>query len=158
MSAKRRILKASLLATAMMLVFNQHSAAESIAPGAVKYSENQISTSLTGEPGDPGDGKKTFMSRKLGNCLACHTNKDLNDQPFHGEIGPSLNGVADRYSEGELRGIVVNAKHVFGGQTIMPAFYRVINDQRTRKEFHDKSILTAEQVEDVIAYLKTLKE
>ncbi len=69
-----------------------------------------------------------------------------------------MDGVADRYSEGELRAILVNSKAIFGDQTIMPGFYRAHNPARTRKEFIDKTILSAEQVEDVIAYLKTLKE
>ena len=64
----------------------------------------------------------------------------------------------ERYNESELRAILVDSKEVLGDQTIMPAFYRVINGGRTRKVFHNKTILTAAQIEDVIAYLLTLKE
>ncbi len=118
----------------------------------------EVTTSLTGTVGDPTKGGKWFKSRKLGNCLACHGNKDQVSEPFHGEIGPPLDGVADRYSEAQLRAIVVDAKAVFGPETIMPGFYRVIEGKRVLKEFQGKTILTAEQVEDVIAYLMTLKE
>ena len=61
------------------------------------------------------------MNRKKGNCLACHVSVE-GEQSFHGEVGPELNGVADRWETAELRGIV-NAKKMFDG-TIMPAFYR----------------------------------
>lgn len=116
-----------------------------------------IPESLTGKPGDPKNGEKVFVNRKLGNCLACHTLSKLSEQPFHGEIAPPLDGVADRYTEGELRLRVVDSK-VINEATIMPAFYRVDGFNRVADEFKGKPILTAEQVEDLIAYLMTLKE
>ena len=132
--------------------------AATITPQDVVFTEAEVTGSLTGSPGDAAAGSKWFKNRKLGNCLACHGNKDQVSEPFHGEIGPPLDGVADRYSEAELRAIVVDAKAVFGPETIMPGFYRVIEGQRVLKEFQGTPILTAEQVEDVIAYLRTLKE
>lgn len=128
------------------------------ADGLVKYEivDNGISKSLTGKSGDAAKGEKTFTNRKLGNCLACHQVTAIPSQPFHGEIGPSLDGVADRYSEAELRMQVVNAK-VINPDTIMPAFYRTDGFERVLKKFQGKPILNAEQVEDVLAYLKTLK-
>lgn len=150
---------ARALIAATILVFSALSInAEVVSPADVKIADGSVKASLTGNAGDATKGRLLFFDRKLGNCLACHANKDLSDQPFHGEIGPALDGVASRYSPDQLRAIVINSKDVFGGETIMPAFYRVINDQRTRKEFQGKTILTAEQVEDVIAYLLTLKE
>lgn len=133
--------------------------AETVAPDNVMYTgDNAVEKSLTGKAGDPTVGRKVFANRKQGNCLACHANADQNDQPFHGEVGPELNGVADRWSEAELRAIMVNSKQVFGGQTIMPSFYRLKNGVRTSEKFQGKTILSAEQVEDVVAYLLTLKE
>ncbi len=79
------------------------------------------------------------------------------EQSFHGEVGPTLEGVAGRWSEAELRGIVSNAKMTFEG-TIMPAFYVDAGYERPLGKFEGKSILTAQQVEDVIAYLMTLDE
>ena len=102
-------------------------------------------------------GKKIAFDRKKGNCLACHTNSDRDDQSFHGEVGPTLDGAGDRWTEAELRGIVANAKMTFE-DTIMPAFYRVDGFNRTLEKFDGKSILTPEQVEDVVAYLMTLKD
>lgn len=131
--------------------------AEPVKPGDVKFKEGAVETSLTGVAGDPAKGKKWFVGRKLGNCLACHANSDAKSELFHGEVGPPLNGVAERYSEAELRGIVSNAKKTFEN-TIMPAFYRDAGLNRPLKSFEGKTILNAQQVEDVVAYLRTLKE
>lgn len=117
----------------------------------------EISASLTGVAGDPVAGKKVSTNRKLGNCLACHVNDDASSQSFHGEVGPELNGAGSRWSEEELRGIVTNSKNTFEG-TIMPAFYSTENGERTLKKFVGKTILSAQQVEDVVAYILTLKE
>lgn len=131
--------------------------AEEVKPMDVSYQEGAVTMSLTGVPGDPVNGRKVAMNRKKGNCLACHMNSDMADQSFHGEVGPPLDGAADRWSEAELRGIVSNAKNTFE-DTIMPAFYRTDGFNRTLEKFEGKSILTAQEVEDVVAYLMTLKE
>tara|TARA_B110000003_G_scaffold268207_1_gene297400 strand:+ start:538 stop:996 length:459 start_codon:yes stop_codon:yes gene_type:complete len=129
-----------------------------ISPTDVSFGEyGGISGSLTGLSGDPVAGKKVSTNRKLGNCLACHVNDDASAQSFHGEVGPELNGAGSRWSEEELRGIVVNSKNTFEG-TIMPAFYSTQNGVRTLKKFVGKTILSAQQVEDVVAYILTLKE
>lgn len=129
-----------------------------ILPTDVSFGEyGEISASLTGVAGDPVAGKKVSTNRKLGNCLACHVNDDASSQSFHGEVGPELNGAGSRWSEEELRGIVTNSKNTFEG-TIMPAFYSTENGVRTLKKFVDKTILSAQQVEDVVAYILTLKE
>jgi sulfur-oxidizing protein SoxX len=112
---------------------------------------------LSGKPGDPKGGEKVVMERRLGNCLSCHEISALRREEFHGEIGPSLDGVAQRRDAATLRMIVVNAKRVFGDETVMPAFYRVDGLNRVRPEFAGKPILTAQQVEDVVAFLATLK-
>lgn len=114
--------------------------------------------SLTGVAGDPAKGREWFANRKLGNCLACHANDDLAEEQFHGEIGPYLEGIGDTYTEAELRAIVINSKEVFGDATIMPAFYKTDGLNRVAKKFAGKTILSAEQVEDIVAYLATLKE
>ncbi len=129
-----------------------------IAPGDIQIKDGEVSKSLSGKPGDPKAGKKWFAGRKLGNCLACHQNSDAKDEPFHGEVGTVLDGVGSRYSEAQLRAILINSKAVFGDQTMMPAFYKQVGFNRVRKNFQDKTILSAQQVEDVIAYLQTLKE
>ena len=131
--------------------------AETTSPSSVNFSDDGVMASLTGKAGDAKTGRSVFANRKLGNCLACHINSDLNEQSFHGEVGPPMDGVADRWSEAELRAIVANSKKIFEG-TIMPAFYIDAGYERPLEKFSGKSILSAEQVEDVVAYLLTLKE
>ena len=105
------------------------------------------------------------MNKGAGNCIACHNVSALSDLPFHGEIGPPLDGAADRWSEAELRGIVSNAKIMFEG-TMMPAFYKTegfvrVGDAYTGKahpEGEVQPLLTAQDIEDVVAFLMTLKE
>lgn len=133
-------------------------AAAETAPGSVEIVDGVIATPLTDVAGDPARGREWFAGRKLGNCLACHQNDDLSEEQFHGEVGPELNGVADRWSPEELRAIVVNSKQVFGDQTIMPAFYRDGGYFRVLGDFEGQPILDAQQVEDIVAYLMTLKE
>lgn len=131
--------------------------AESVMPSKVMFDDGAVSASLSGAMGDPVEGRKVFANRKLGNCLACHVNADLDEQPFHGEVGPALDGAGSRWEEADLRGIVANAKMMFDG-TIMPAFYIDAGYTRNLEKFEGKSILSAQQVEDVVAYLKTLTD
>lgn len=138
--------------------------ADVTAPANVEYGEyGAIEAALTDAPGDAGNGA-ALMDKGSGNCVACHQISDLADVPFQGEIGPALDGVGDRWSEAEIRGIVANAKKVFPG-TMMPAFYKVEGFVRPGEEFTGEApegplepMLTAQQVEDVVAYLMTLKE
>ncbi|NRG19308.1 sulfur oxidation c-type cytochrome SoxX [Rhizobiales bacterium] len=133
--------------------------AAEVAPDKVVFKDDfEVVDSLTGQPGDPMNGREVFADRKLGNCLACHVNSDMAELPFHGEVGPEIDGVASRYKPAQLRAIVVNSKKVFGSETIMPSFYRLENGARPMAEFQGKTILTAQQVEDVVAYLTTLSD
>ncbi len=129
--------------------------AEELVQFAVKDS-NSIPQSLTGQPGNPESGRKVAIDRKKGNCLACHV-MPVPEQPFHGEVGPDLTGVGSRYDAGELRLRIVNPKFA-NPDTIMPAFYRADGLHRVLKGFEGKTMLSAQQVEDVVAYLVTLKE
>lgn len=143
---------------AIMMTASTALAAGTVAPGDVKIDEGAVSGSLTGAAGDAANGRKVFASRKLGNCLACHAVEDQKEQLFHGEVGPPLDGVADRWNEGELRAIVVNSKAIFTEETIMPGFYTLEVGENVRKDLVGKTILSAEEVEDIVAYLGTLKE
>ena len=149
--------KISAAILAVMIGTSSTIAAET-APDAVKINDGEIADSLTGKAGDPAAGREWYAGRKLGNCLACHQTTDLNNLPFHGEVGPPMDGVADRYEAAELRAILVNSKEVFGDETIMPGFYTYNAGVRVAEKFQNTTILQAQQVEDIIAYLKTLKE
>lgn len=119
-----------------------------------KVVDGAINESLTGMAGDATKGREVAIHRKKGNCLACHQ-MPIPEQQFHGEVGPDLDGVASRYTEGEIRARVVNPK-LANEDTIMPAFHNTENF-RVLKKFRGKAILSAEEVEDVVAYLMTLK-
>lgn len=127
------------------------------APADVVVTNLSVETSLTGVAGNAVAGREIFANRKQGNCLACHANQDLKEQLFHGEVGPVLDGAGERWTEGQLRSIVVNAKTLFSAETVMPGFYSLDVGVNVRKELIGKTILTAQQVEDVVAYLATLK-
>ncbi len=123
----------------------------------MKYeiSDDGISTSLTGKAGDAKKGRDLAINRKKGNCLACHV-MPIPEQQFHGEVGPDLNGVASRYSVAEMRLRIVDPK-VLNEDTIMPAFYKDSGFHRVLKKFKGKSVLSGQEVEDILAYLTTLK-
>lgn len=132
--------------------------AEEVAPGDVRIEDMAITASLTGAAGNAEEGAKTLANRRLGNCLACHQVSVLSDQQFQGDVAPPLDGVADRWSVNELRAIVVDAKKVFSEESMMPGFYSLDVGKNVREDLVGKPILTAQQVEDVVAFLATLKE
>ncbi len=154
----RTILKLGLAAACLAGAAAATAHAGNVAPMDVKFTDDGVTASLTGAAGDAVKGRAVFSNRKLGNCLACHVNAEQKEHSFHGEVGPPLDGVADRYSEAELRAIVINSKKALTDETIMPGFYSLDLGVRINKKFTEKTILTAEQVEDVVAYLATLKE
>ncbi len=115
-----------------------------------------IPKSLTGKPGDAKKGRSTAIHRKKGNCLACHT-LPAPEQADHGNIGPDLRGVASRYKPAELRLRLVSAK-TLNPDTIMPSFYLTTGFHRVQKKWQGKTVISAQDVEDILAYLVTLKE
>jgi sulfur-oxidizing protein SoxX len=146
-----------LIATAVTAVMASAVAfAGTVKPGDVKFSDGAVADALTDTAGDAVMGRALFADRKLGNCLACHVNSEMPEQSFQGEVGPPLDGAGGRYNEAQLRGIVTNSKNTFEG-SIMPAFFVDAGYTRVLGKFDGKSILSAQQVEDVVAYLNTLK-
>lgn len=128
------------------------------APVLVKFEikDGAIEAPLTGKPGDPQKGRQVAVSRVQGNCLACHEITALKSEPYHGNTGPSLDGVAGRLSPAQMRLRIVDPTKV-NPDTMMPPFYRTDGLNRVMPQFQGKAILTADQVEDVIAFLGTLK-
>ncbi|MCP4933482.1 MAG: c-type cytochrome [bacterium] len=123
-----------------------------------------INKSLTGKAGDMVAGEKTMVNKKKGNCLACHVVTKLKARAAKkpkkyadmGLIGPPLDGAAGRYTEGELRMMLVNAKAAFP-DTIMPGFYRADKLTRVMGKFKGKTVINAQDVENILAFLVTLK-
>lgn len=130
--------------------------AEDVAPSDVQVTALSIEQPLTDQPGNAEEGREVFSNRQLGNCLACHANSDMKDILFHGEVGPVLDGVATRWKPEQLRTIVVNSRLVFTDLTVMPAFYSLDVGEDVREDLQGTTILTAQQVEDLVAYLATL--
>jgi L-cysteine S-thiosulfotransferase len=115
-----------------------------------------ILTSLTGAGGNPERGRAIVMNRQVGLCLLCHTGP-FPEERFQGTLAPDLKGAGSRSSEGQLRLRIVDASQL-KPDTIMPPYYRVDGLERVAPSFQGKPVLTAEQIEDVIAFLVTLRE
>jgi sulfur-oxidizing protein SoxX len=115
-----------------------------------------IPKSLTGKPGDAGRGRAIVAHRSVGLCLLCHSGP-IAEERFQGDLSPSLAGAGSRWSAGQLRLRIVDGSRL-NADTIMPAYYRTGGLQRVARTFEGKTILSAEQVEDVVAYLATLKD
>ena len=115
-----------------------------------------ISASLTGAAGDPVRGRAIVIDRRLGACLLCHTGP-FPEEKFQGTLAPDLAGAGSRWSEGQLRLRLVDPTRL-NPDTIMPAYFRVRELVRVGHAWRGKPILTAEQIEDVIAFLMTLRD
>jgi len=148
------LLAAALAAVMAALSHGPAGADEGLRPYIVVG--DAIPASLTGAPGDPARGKAIVVSRQTGLCLLCHS-APLPEEKFQGTIGPDLAGAGSRHSEGELRLHVVDSRH-FNPDTIMPSYYRVDGLERVAPAFRGKTVLSAEQIEDVVAFLKTLRD
>ena len=127
--------------------------AEALRPFTVV--SDAIARSLTGARGDPQRGREVAVKRELGNCLLCHR-MPIPEERFQGNIGPDLSGVAGRLSEGQIRLRIVDESRL-NPQTIMPPYYRVEGLHRVMTAYRGQPVLTAEQVEDVVALLLTLR-
>lgn len=115
-----------------------------------------IPRSLTGAPGDPERGRAIVASRQVGLCLLCHSGP-FPEERFQGDLAPDLRGAGRRWSESQLRLRLVDPARV-NPTTIMPAYHRTEGLVRVAPASRGKPILTAEQIEDVVAFLTTLKD
>jgi len=115
-----------------------------------------ISEPLTGVRGDPARGRAIVVDRQRGLCLLCHAGP-FPEQRFQGNLAPDLTGVGSRWSEGQLRLKIVDSRRL-NPATIMPPYYTIDGLVRVGQNWQDKPVLSAEQIEDVVAFLTTLKE
>ena len=116
---------------------------------------DSIVESLTGLPGDAARGRKLIVER-TNTCILCH-NGPFPEEKFQGDLAPNFSGAGSRWTVGQLRLRLVDASRLNPG-TIMPSYYRVDGLERVAQAFRDKPILTADQIEDIVAYLATLRE
>ncbi len=117
--------------------------------------QDGIPASLTGQAGDPARGRAIVANRQLGLCLLCHSGP-FPEERFQGDLAPSLEGAGRRLSEPRLRLRLVDSRKV-NPETIMPSYFRTEGLERVAPAFRGKPLLSAEQIEDVVAYLGTLK-
>jgi sulfur-oxidizing protein SoxX len=109
---------------------------------------------LTAEPGDAARGREVVLGRDS-NCLLCHVVPETGARAM-GNLAPPLGGAGVRFGEGQLRLRIVDSMRL-NPQTIMPSYYRVDGLNQVAAVLRGKPILTAQQVEDVVAYLLTLR-
>ncbi len=110
---------------------------------------------LTALPGDAVRGRAIVASRQSGLCLLCHSGP-FPEERFQGNLAPELNGIAQRLSGGELRARIVDARRL-NPDTIMPPYFSTDRLARVAGSFAGQTLLNAQQIEDVIAYLLSLK-
>jgi sulfur-oxidizing protein SoxX len=116
---------------------------------------DSIPASLTGLPGDASRGRALVLDR-ASTCILCHSGA-FPETRFQGDLAPSLAGAESRWSEGQLRLRLVDASRL-NAATIMPSYYRVEGLVRVAPAWRDKPILSAEQIEDIVAYLASSRD
>ena len=110
---------------------------------------------LTAQPGDPASGRRIVENRQLGACLLCHSGP-FPDPHLQGTIGPSLDGVGARLNAGQIRLRLIDGRTV-NAATVMPPYYVVDGLNRMGRQWQGRPILDAQQIEDVVAFLVTLR-
>jgi sulfur-oxidizing protein SoxX len=141
------------LLAACALVFPFGASAQALAPH--KVVGDGIPAPLTGVPGDATRGRALVLDR-ASTCILCHSGP-FPEVRFQGDLAPSLAGAGSRWSESQLRLRLVDAAR-FNPETIMPSYYRLDGLNRVGRNWQDKTILTAIQIEDIVAYLATLRD
>jgi sulfur-oxidizing protein SoxX len=114
-----------------------------------------IPGSLTGAPGNAAQGRALVLNR-LSTCILCHSGP-FPEEKFQGDLAPSLAGAGSRWSADQLRLRLVDGSRL-NPATIMPSYYRVDGLVRVGAAWRGKPILSAEQIEDIVAYLASLRE
>ena len=122
----------------------------------VAHGQDAIPESLTGAKGDPVRGRAIVASRQVGLCLLCHSGP-FPEERFQGNLAPDLRGAGARWSEGQLRLRIVDSSRI-NPATIMPAYHRSEGLVRVAPAWRGRPVLSAEQIEDVVAFLMTLRD
>jgi len=123
---------------------------------AASQAHDGMPAPLTKEEGDAVRGRAIVANRQLGLCLLCHTGP-IPEERFQGNLAPDLAGAGARWSAGQLRLRMMDASR-FNAATIMPAYFKTEGLNRVPAPLKGKTILSAQQIEDVVAYLQTLRE
>ena len=150
---KATILIAGRLVAAAVLVSPNLAAGQTLRPYVV--TGDGISHSLTGTSGDATRGRALVLERS-NTCILCHSGP-FPEEKFQGDLAPSLSGSGSRWSVPQLRLRLVDASRL-NAATIMPSYYKLEGLDRVAPTWRGKPILSAEQIEDIVAYLATLRE
>ncbi|WGD49996.1 sulfur oxidation c-type cytochrome SoxX [Bradyrhizobium sp. CB1650] len=135
------------------LVFATGAKAEGLVP--YRIVGDGIPEPLTGAPGDAARGRALVLARGT-TCILCHSGP-FPETRFQGDLAPDLTGAGNRWSVSQLRLRLVDASH-FNPQTIMPSYYRIDGLARVGRNFAGKPILSAAEIEDIVAFLATLRD
>ena len=133
-------------------LFAADPAASSVAPFTV--AGDAIEAPLLELTGDPVRGRAVVKNRETANCLICHAIPDPIER-FMGDVGPSLAGVGARLSPGQIRLRLVDPT-LLNEQAIMPAYHRIGGLNRVDERYRGRPVLSAQEIEDVVAYLSSL--
>ena len=117
--------------------------------------DDAIERPLTDQPGDAVRGRAIVANRQVGLCLLCHTGP-IAEERFQGNLAPDLAGAGSRWSEGQLRLRLVDSRRI-NPQSLMPAYFRSEGFTRVGAPWRGRTVLAAQQIEDVVAYLRTLR-
>ncbi|MEQ9315906.1 MAG: sulfur oxidation c-type cytochrome SoxX [Henriciella sp.] len=123
--------------------------------GPVQLDGDAITAPLEGQTGDAARGLQIFITREEGHCVLCHAVEGL-DAEFQGNVGPTLTGLGDRLSPGQIRLRIAGAQKIWP-ETIMPSYYRTDGLNRVAPDYQGAPALSAQQIEDLVAYLSGLK-
>jgi sulfur-oxidizing protein SoxX len=151
--------RATVVAHAVTCVLWTAAAGPALAQEALRpfmVEGDAIPASLTGQKGDPARGRAIVTNRQVGLCLLCHSGP-FPEERLQGNMAPDLAGAGARWSEGQLRLRIVDAGRL-NPDTIMPPYYRIDGLARVAPAFRGKPVLSAEQIEDVVAFLATLRD
>ena len=123
---------------------------------SVAHAQDSLPESLTGAKGDPARGRAIVTNRGVGLCLLCHTGP-FPEERFQGNLAPDLKGAGARFTEGQLRLRIVDSSRI-NPASIMPAYHRTEGLTRVAPAYRGKPILNAGEIEDVVAFLLTLRD
>lgn len=139
-----------------ILVAGAAGAARADATGALGVVGDAVPAPLTDRPGDPARGRAIVADRARGLCLLCHL-APIPAERFQGDLSPDLAGAGSRYSTGQLRLRIADGRHL-NPDTIMPSYFRVDGLNRVAPSWKGRTLLDAGEIEDVVAYLATLRD
>ena len=125
-----------------------------MAAGAGAQQEG-LATPLTAQPGDAARGRAIVANRQLGLCLLCHSGP-IAEERFQGNLAPDLAGAGSRLTVAQLRLRMVDSRRI-NPASLMPAYYRTEGLDRVARAWQGRTVLEAQQIEDVVAYLSTLR-